>query len=96
MKEKLAHTMVLPVLRHAMPPAPDIKRLLSEHNIQEANAEQRLAERGMHMMHSYLELVLLRLQSAAQPPEEAETDARLQALVALLRDNVRVDLPARV
>ena len=76
--------------------SPDIKRLLGEHNIQEANAEQRLAERGMHMMHSYLELVLLRLQSTAPPPENAAADARLQALVAVLRDNVRVDLPARV
>ena len=79
-----------------MPLAPDIKRLLGEHNIQEATAGQRLAERGMHMMHSYLELVLLRLQSAAQPVEEADTDARLQALVAVLSENVRVDLPARV
>lgn len=79
-----------------MPLAPDIKRLLAEHNIQEANAEQRLADRGMHMMHSYIELVLLRLQTTAPPQQDADADARLQALVAVLRDNVRVDLPARI
>jgi len=79
-----------------MPLSPDIKRLLGEQNIQEANAEQRLAERGMHMMHSYLELVLLRLQSAAAAPEDIAADARLQALVQVLSENVRIDLPARL
>ena len=79
-----------------MPLAPDLKRLLSENNISETNPEQRLAERGMHMMHSYLELVLLRLQGAAPPSQDTRADARLQMLLATLQENVRADVPGRV
>ena len=79
-----------------MPLAPDLKRMLSENNISETHPEQRLAERGMHMMHSYLELVLLRLQSVAPPPQDIEADARLQMLLSTLQHNVCADVPTRV
>jgi hypothetical protein len=79
-----------------MPLPPDLKRLLGEHNISETNPEQRIAERGMHMMHSYIELVFLRLQSVEPPPRDPEADARLQMLLSTLQNNVRADVPARV
>lgn len=77
------------------PLAPDIKRLLADKNITESHAEQRLAERGMQMMHAYLELVVVRLQSAA-PPADDPTDAELHALVHELQHSVRADVPVRV
>lgn len=77
------------------PLAPDIKRLLANKNITESHAEQRLAERGMQMMHAYLELVLVRLQSTA-PNADDPADAELHALLHELQHSVRADVPVRV
>ena len=78
------------------PLTPDVKRLLADHNIDEEHAEQRLTERGTHMMHSYLELLLLRLESDTPPEENVAQDARLHELVGALQHNVRSSVPIRL
>lgn len=42
--------------------SPELKKLLHDVNISEGDCQQKLTERGMHVMHTYIKLIHLRLK----------------------------------
>ena len=46
-----------------MPLSLNMKKLLNEFNVNESEAGTKLTQRGMHVMHAYVKLIFLRLQT---------------------------------